>query len=97
MLMDSGLFEPINRSSSRFDDTSLKQYKIKLNVDDVQSIIKENEDSSAAVGCSKPGVSLSSASVTVATLEAAATAVTPSEASVSAVFIMDKENNKNKK
>jgi hypothetical protein len=29
MIMDSGAFEPANRTSSRFDDTSLKYYKFK--------------------------------------------------------------------
>lgn len=29
MIMDSGVFEPVNRTSTRFDDTSLKYYKLK--------------------------------------------------------------------
>jgi hypothetical protein len=32
MIMDSGAFEPANRTSSRFDDTSLKYYKLKSEI-----------------------------------------------------------------
>ena len=41
MIMDSGAFEPANRTSARFDDTSLKYYKFKHDYS-VKKVDQEN-------------------------------------------------------
>ncbi len=44
MIMDSGVFEPVNRTSTRFDGTSLKYYKLKSENAPKNDTISESDD-----------------------------------------------------